>query len=178
LQNTAPKNIKANLRPSGRLFRGVFFYSERRQKVTDEQIEKLIMNEIEKRGITFYDMVGMSNQNIDPRPEDKSESSNKRARRNRFEALLGGRRIIELLCVREYNLYEDLAILKISFQDLFRFWWNNCVVKELVVEEVLDDIFDYFTDLMSPKEEEKEKMDFTLEFNQIQLSGIRLKDAA
>ena len=36
--------------------------------MTDEQIEKLIWDEIKKRGITFYDMVALSSQNIDPIP--------------------------------------------------------------------------------------------------------------
>ena len=52
--------------------------------MTDEQIEKLVMEEIEKRGITLYDMIGLSNANIDTDPEDNSTPVNQRARLNRF----------------------------------------------------------------------------------------------
>jgi len=39
--------------------------------MTDDQIQKLIMKEIKKRDITYYDMVGLPDHGVDPNPEDK-----------------------------------------------------------------------------------------------------------
>ena len=110
--------------------------------MTDEQIEKLIWDEIKKRGITFYDVVALSSQNIDPIPEDKSIPINQRFRGNLFNSRMGSDRMEELLCVGEYSPYRSLPPLKVALPDLFRFWWNRCVEKELVVEEILEDIYD------------------------------------
>ena len=146
--------------------------------MTDEQIEKLILDEIKKRGITFNDMVGLANQNIDPTPEDKSVPINQRARRNKFNALMGSSRMEELLCVGEYSPYGSMPPLKVSLQDIFRFWWNNVVQKELVVEEILDDIYDYFTELMRPSQEEEPEMNLTVDFGQLSLFTKNMDEAA
>ena len=92
---------------------------------------------------------------------------NKRARINKFPALMGSEKMQELLCIGEYNPYDDLQPLKVSFQDLFRFWWNRCVEKELVVEEVLEDIFYYFTEKMRPPTKEEKRVDITVDFEQM-----------
>jgi hypothetical protein len=55
--------------------------------MTDDQIETLVMDEIKKRGVTVYDMIGLSKSNIDPNPEDKSKPSNQRASGNKFDGL-------------------------------------------------------------------------------------------
>ena len=120
--------------------------------MTDDQIEKLVMDEIKKRGISLYDMIGLSKSNIDPTPEDKSKPSNQRARMNIFNGSTESDRMEELLCVGEYNKYKSFQSLKVSFKDLFRFWWNRCIVQELVVDEILGEIFTYFTDQMRPPE--------------------------
>ena len=138
--------------------------------MTDEQIEQLIWGELKKRDISFYDMIGLVNENIDPDPQEKTMPSNKRARRNRFIGSLGSERMQELLCVRKYCPYNYLPPLKVSFQDLFRFWWNRCVEQDLVIEDILDDIFFYFTELMRPTEKEEKEMDRTLDFTQVQAS--------
>jgi len=138
--------------------------------MTDEQIEQLIWDELKKRDITFYDMIGLVNENIDPDPQDKTMPSNKRARINRFSGPFGGERMQELLCVGKYCHYNYLPPLKVSFQDLFRFWWNRCVEQDLVIEEILDDIFSYFTELMRPAEKKEKEMDRTLDFTQVQVS--------
>ena len=138
--------------------------------MTDEQIEQLIWDELKKRDITFYDMIGLVNENIDPDPQDKTMPSNKRARINRFSGAFGSERIMELLCIEKYCPYNYLPPLKVSFQDLFRFWWNRCVEQDLVIEEILDDIFSYFTELMRPAEKEEKEMDRTLDFTQVQVS--------
>ena len=138
--------------------------------MTDEQIEQLIWGELKKRNITFYDMIGLVNENIDPNPQDKTMPSNKRARINRFSGAFGSERMQELLCVGKYCLYSYLPPLKVSFQDLFRFWWNRCVEQDLVIEEILDDIFYYFNELMRPTEKKEKEMDRTLDFTQVQVS--------
>ena len=138
--------------------------------MTDEQIEQLIWGELKKRDITFHDMIGLVNENIDPDPQDKTMPSNKRARINRFNGDFGSERMQELLCVGKYCPYNYLPPLRVSFQDLFRFWWNRCVEQDLVIEEILDDIFSYFTELMRPAEKEEKEMDRTLDFTQVQVS--------
>jgi len=136
--------------------------------MTDEQVEKFIINEIKKKGITYYDMKSLPNHGVDQNPEDKiTPPSEKGIRCNRFTTYFGCDRMRELLCVGQYSPYNDTLSLKIPFQDLFRFWWNRCVVQELVIEEVLEDIFDYFTSLMAPSEKKENEMDMTLDFNQM-----------
>ncbi len=143
--------------------------------MTDDQIEKIIWDEIRKKKITLYDMIG--GENIDPDPDDKTTLSNHRARRNRFSELFSEDRMKELLCFGEYSQYNDMPLLKVDFQDLFSFWWNRCIVKELFAEEVLRDIFDYFADLMKP-EDESDQMDVALDFKQLSLSVKDQKQAA
>ena len=138
--------------------------------MTYEQIEQLIWNKKKKRDITFYDMIGLVNENIDPNPRDKTMPSNKRARINRFSGTFGSERMQELLCVGEYCPYSYLPPLKVSLQDLFRFWWNRCVEQDMVVEEILDDIFSHFIELMRPTEKKEKEMDRTLDFTQVQVS--------
>ncbi len=137
--------------------------------MTDDQIEKLVMNEIKKRGVTVYDMIGLSKSNIDPNPDDKSKPSNQRARMNKFNGITESDRMEELLCVGEYNTYESFLPLKVSLQDLFWFWWNRCIVQELFVDEILGEIFSYFTDQMRPPEKEEDHLDMTIDFDQLPL---------
>ena len=72
-----------------------------------------------------------------------------------------------LLCISEYSPYDDLQPLKVPFRDLFRFWWNRCVENDLVEEEVLEDIFYYFTEKMRPPTQEEERIDVTFDFEQM-----------
>ena len=146
--------------------------------MTDDQIERLVLDGIRKRSITFYDMVGLPSQNIDPTPEDESLPANQRARRNKFSAFIGSSRMEELLCVGEYSPYNSLQPLKVSLQDLFRFWWSRCVVKELAVEGILDDIYDYFTELLRPPQKEEAEMDLAVNFGQIPLFTDDMEKAA
>jgi hypothetical protein len=142
--------------------------------MTDDQIETLVMDEIKKRGVTVYDMIGLSKSNIDPNPEDKSKPSNQRARGNKFDGLTESDRMEELLCVGDYNPYKSFQPLKVSFQDLFRFWWNRCIVQELFVDEILGEIFTYFTDQMRPPEKEENHFDITIDFEQLSLFSTEL----
>jgi hypothetical protein len=137
--------------------------------MTDEQIEELIWDEMKKRDVTFYDMISLPDYGVDPNPEDNDRDRNERLRHNRFNDILGSARMKELLCKGEYNPYNYDPPLKIPLQDLFSFWWNRCVEKEAVVDEILEDIFDYFTDQMRPPEKEKEEMDLVVDFGQLQM---------
>ena len=135
--------------------------------MTDDQIEKLIWNELNKRGVSLYDMIG--GDYIDPEPGDKTTFASERTRPNRFTETFGEQRIKELLCIGKYSEHNDMPPLNISFEDLFRFWWNRCIEKELFAEEVLRDIFDYFTDQMKPEQKKPEAMKVTLDFERLDL---------
>jgi len=135
--------------------------------MTDDQIEKLIWKEIKRREITYYDMTSLANHGVDPTPEVGYEGNMQRIRSNIFKENFGSERMKELLCVGEYNRWDDYPPLKVSFQDLFRFWWNRCVEREDVVDDVLEDIFAYFTELMQPPQEEEPMMALSLDFEEL-----------
>ena len=135
--------------------------------MTDDQIEKLIWKEINKRGVTLHDMIG--GDYIGPAPDDKTTFAGERTRPNRFTEMFGEHRMKELLCTGEYSPLNDMPPLKISFENLFRFWWNRCIEKDLFAEEVLRDIFDYFIDRMKPEPKKPEAMKVTLDFDRLDL---------
>jgi hypothetical protein len=136
--------------------------------MTDDQIEKLVWDAIQKKKITLADMIGGEIVNTDS--DDTKASSFQRGRRNRFTELFSEHRIKELLCVGEYDPYNDLPLLKVDFPDLFRFWWNRCIDKAFFSDEVLADIFDYFADQMKPPVPEKQQMEPMLNFNKLDLT--------
>jgi hypothetical protein len=138
-------------------------------KMKDDQVEKTIQREIKKRGITLYDMLGLPGHGVNPNPEDKITPPADKVRSNRFQSAMGCDRMKELLCTGEYSEWDPNPPLKIPLQDLFRFWWNRCVDKELVVDEILEDIYGYFTDLMRPAQPETPQMDLKLDFHQVPL---------
>ena len=149
--------------------------------MTDDQIQKLVMKEIRKRDITYYDMVGMPGHGVDPNPEDKlTPPCEKGIRSNRFTTFFGSERMKELLCVGKYDPYESMLTLKVSFQDLFRFWWNRCVEKELVVDEVLEDIYEHLKSLMTPPDKlpKQEEMEVNIDFDQLPLPLTDMDEAA
>jgi hypothetical protein len=147
--------------------------------MTNEQVERLIWKEIKKRDITIHDMIGLPGHGIDPHPEDHiTPPCEKGIRSNRFQRSLGGDRMKELLCVGKYSKWDDYVRLKVSLQDLFRFWWNRCVDQEYVVDEILEDIFEYFTEKMRPPQEEESEMDLTLDFDQLPLFVDKAEKAA
>jgi len=118
--------------------------------MTDDQIQKLIMKELKRKDVTYYDMVGMPGHGVDPNLRQAHAALREGNQSNRFTTFFGSDRMKELLCVGKYSPYESTLTLKISFQDLFRFWWNRCVEKELVVDDVLEDIYEYVRNLMTP----------------------------
>jgi hypothetical protein len=136
--------------------------------MNDKQIEKFIWKEIKKRDITIYDMIGLPNHGIDPTP-DEEITEIRRSRSNRFHEMFGCDRMKELLCLGEHNPYDEYTALKITTNDLFRFWWNRCVDQQIVFEDVLEDIYSYFTEQMRPPEKEKEPMDMTINFGKLSL---------
>jgi len=146
--------------------------------MTDEQVERKIWKEIKRRGITYYDMTSLSNHGVDPTPEAGYEGKMERLRSNIFKEDLGSERMKELLAAGEYNPYEPYPPLKIPFQDLFRFWWERCVERKLVLDEVLEDIFAYFTEQMRPPQEDDEQIALNLDFNQMNLFPGELHQAA
>jgi len=135
--------------------------------MTDNQIEKVIWKEIRKRKVSLQDMIG--GEFIYPDSDDKTNLSNQDYRRNRFKETFSEHRMKELLCVGEYNPYNDMPLLKVDFQDLFRFWWNRCISRELFVDEVLGEIFDYFADQMKPVDAPRQ-MELSLNFKQLDLT--------
>jgi len=138
--------------------------------MTDEQVEKLLWKEIKKRDITIHDMIGLPGHGVDEHPEDKiTPISEKGIRSNRFQSFMGSGRMKELLCVGKYSEWDSYPPLKIPFQDLFRFWWDRCVQQEEVADEILEDIFTFFTALMQPPQKEEPQMDLTLDFEQVPL---------
>jgi hypothetical protein len=147
--------------------------------MTDDQVERLIWREIKKRDITIHDMTGMPNSGVDPHPEDKiTPPCEKGIRSNRFQSFMGCERMKELLCVGKYSEWESYPALKITLQDLFKFWWNRCVQKEEVADEILEDIFNYFMARMQPPQKEEPQMDLTLDFDQLPLFLDKAKEAA
>ena len=147
--------------------------------MTDDQVERLIWKEIKKRDITIHDMIGMPGHGVDEHPEDKiTPISQKGIRSNRFQSFMGCDRMKELLCIGKYSEWNSYPPLKIEFHDLFRFWWNRCVQQEYVVDEILEDIFEFFTEKMRPAQKEEPQMDFALDSDQLPLFVDREKEAA
>jgi len=147
--------------------------------MTDEQVERLIWKEIKRKAITIHDMIGMPGHGIDEHPEDKvTPPCEKGIRSNRFQSFMGSERMKELLCVGKYSEWDEYVSLKVSLQYLFRFWWNRCVQQEYVVDQVLEDIYEFFTEKMRPAPKEEPQMDLTLDFDQLPLFLDKAKEAA
>lgn len=138
--------------------------------MTDDKIERLIKDELKKRDITFYDMIGMRGYGVDPEPEGKTNLRRQRIRENRFNAFFGSDRMEEILSKREYSPYDHLPPLKVAVKDLFRFWWNRCVEKDMVIEDILEDIYEYFKEQMRPEEKEEER-DLKVDFKWLSPQG-------
>ena len=137
--------------------------------MTDNEIEALVWAEIEKRDICLEDMIG--GDYIDPDPDNTRQASGERARFNRFKAIGEASRLQELLCRGRYRPLDDFPPLKVSFQDLVRFWWNRCIVREYFVEEVLGEVFQYFTEQMKPVAKTPQ-MSLAVNFKQINIDDI------
>jgi hypothetical protein len=146
------------------------------QTMTDDQVEKMIWREIRKRHITLSDMIGVSNYVDDS--NDKNIIGIQGTRRNRFKETMGCERIKEILCQGEKKQFDDYPSLKITFQDLFRFWFNRCIDKSIFADEVLEEIYQYFLEQMRPPEEKPATMDMSIDFEEVPLTLFNQKKAA
>jgi hypothetical protein len=143
----------------------------------DDQIQEYIYHEIKTRDITFNDMMGGTGA-VDPGPEGQETGIRERLRGNKFLTLAEDTRMMELLAAITYSELVNLQPQKISLQDLFRFWWNRCVEKTLVVEMVLEDIFTHFREEMRPPVEEIPQLDMSVDFKQLLVSNNKEVKAA
>lgn len=142
--------------------------------MTDDRIERLIWREIKKRGITFYDMISLSHYGVDSNPDDERLTGNRNTRANMFKEPMGADRMKELLSLEDKNPYDEYPPLKISLQDLFIFWWDRCIDQQVFVDEILEDIYDYFTEKMRPPIKKKATMDMSLDFDKIIVNQMKL----
>lgn len=55
-------------------------------------------------------MIGLPNYGVDPAPENKTDSSPRKSKANRFWETLGSERMKEILCVSEYNPYDEYPL--------------------------------------------------------------------
>jgi hypothetical protein len=119
--------------------------------INDKDVDAYIAEQIRKRKITLYDIIG--GEYIDPDPEDKSSCPNERARWNKFKCLSGDLRFCELLTEGEFDPDLPYNKLAIPIKDLVRYWWNNCVDQEAFLEDILEEILLIYKDRMLPDEE-------------------------
>jgi hypothetical protein len=70
----------------------------------------------------------------------------------------------ELLAVGGYNAYDPYAPLIVPFQSLFEYWWNRVVERHLALDEILEDLYDDFTELMRRPQKEPERMNLTMDY--------------
>jgi len=133
-----------------------------RNIMNDTEIEKIILGKLKKRGIIWLDMVGGQCLSYE-------ENHQRICRDNIFMSTSWLVRMIELLSDGRFNPNAKQHTIIIPFQDLFRFWWNNCICQEDIVDEIFEDIYVYFKDKMRPLEKEKpeEPIHYDLEFSEI-----------
>jgi len=128
--------------------------------MTDDQIEELILNEIKKHGITWQDMVGGRSISY--------EVNHKRiCRNNLFKAESWPDRLMELICEGDYDPFAECHVLQVSIQDLIRFWWNNIICQNDILDEILEDIFIYFKDKLLPKKELEPTIGYDVDFYKV-----------
>jgi hypothetical protein len=132
----------------------------RRHVMTDDQIEALILNEIKKHGITWLDMIG-------GRSISYEANHNRVFRCNRFKAESWSDRLMELICEGDYDPFAECHIIQVSIQDLIRFWWNNIICQEDMLDEILEDIFVYFKDKICPKKDLEPDLGYDVDFYKV-----------
>jgi hypothetical protein len=128
--------------------------------MTDDQIEALILNEIKKHGITWQDMIG-------GRSISYEHNHNRVCRNNLFKAEAWSNRLIELICEGDYDSFAECHVLRVSIQDLMRFWWNNIICQDDMLDEILEDIFIYFKDKLLPKKELEPAVGYDVDFYKV-----------
>jgi len=128
--------------------------------MNDREIERMILKEIKNRGITWLDMVGGRSISYDV-------DHQRVVRNNMFEAESWPDRLIELIGVGEYDQHAEHYVMRVSIQDLMRFWWNNCISREDMVDDILEDIYTHFKDMLLPEEEVKPGPDYDVDFSRV-----------
>ena len=128
--------------------------------MTDDQIEALIFDEIKKHGITWKDMIGGKSISY--------EHNNKRVFRcNIFKAKAWPDRLMELICEGDYDATAESHIIRVSIQDLMKFWWNNIICQEDMLDDILEDIFVYFKDKLLPKKDSEPAINYDVDFYKV-----------
>jgi hypothetical protein len=123
----------------------------------DKQVDTYITKQIKKRRITLYDIIG--GKHIDPTPDAIEPPPGQRARWNRFSYEPSCLRLCELLTPKGFDPDDPYRRLAVPVKDLARYWWNNCVEQETVLDDIFEDILDYHKDRMLPQAKPKERAD-------------------
>lgn len=124
----------------------------------DRMIDRYITQQIKKRGITAYDIIG--GPSIDPEPNNWARPYNERVRCNRFQGEYPDYRLCELLTERDFNPDNPYENLTISVNDLVRYWWNNLADQEAIIADAFEDILAEYKDrMLLEKEGEEGRMD-------------------
>ena len=133
--------------------------------MNDQEIDDYITSQIEKRGITLYDIIG--GPSIDPDPKNMIKPFGERVRQNRFIASSFEYRLCELLTEDGFDPdypYENLAI---PMKDIIRYWWKNIADQEALVEVIFDGIMTHYKDRLLPEEPEEEPEDMSDAFDEV-----------
>ena len=128
--------------------------------MTDDQIEALILDEIKKRGITWLYMIG-------GKAVSYVADHQRVCRNNLFKAEIWSDRLMELLYDGDYDPFAESHVIRVSIQDLMRFWWNNCISQEDMIDEILEDVFVYFKDKLCPVEAPEPAIVYDLDFSKV-----------
>ena len=131
----------------------------------DRMIERYISEQIKRRGITAYDIIG--GPSIDPEPDNWDKPYNERIRCNIFTSRYWDHRLCEILTPGEFNPDKPYENLAIPVKDLIRYWWNNIADQEDIIAEALEDILTVYKDRMLPEKEEEEIVDFKDAFEKV-----------
>ena len=134
----------------------------------DRMLDRYITEQIKKRGITAYDIMG--GPSIDPEPNNWAKPYNERIRCNRFQSEHWDHRLCELLTEGEFDSVNPYKNLKIPVKELVRYWWNNLADQESIVEDALESIMTVYKDRMLPKKQEEKPVDVSDAFDMVNTS--------
>jgi len=84
-------------------------------------IDRYITEQIKKRGITAYDIIG--GPSIDPEPDNWAKPYDERVRCNRFTSQHWDHRLCEILTEGDFDPYKPYKNLAIAVKNLVRHWW-------------------------------------------------------
>ena len=130
--------------------------------MNDQQIEDYILGVIERRGITWLDMV--SGRSV------SYEADHKRlCRINKFKFESWSERMIELLCNGDDEPFSECHKASIPYCDLFQFWWNQIIDQQDMMDDILEDIYIYFKDRIQPIKEEAPALEYEIDFSKLSI---------